>query len=250
MQNSTTSSDHLRQGSPQALYTQIRDELRQRIIAGDYAPHERLPSEAELTKAFAVSRITVRHALRELHAEGLIFSVQGKGTFVSKPKAVQNIQRLQGFEESMQDKGYEASAVLVSMTERLPPDAVRSAFGLGPNENTVEIKRVRYLNREPVSVDLSYFPLDVGSRLYGRDVTHDIFTLLENDLGIPLGAADIKLEAVLASDEVMHLLGMDDGEPVLRVERLTFDASGRPIDFEYLSYRGNAFQYQLRIERS
>jgi GntR family transcriptional regulator len=86
--------------------------------------------------------------------------------------------------------------------------------------------------------------------LYGRDVTHDIFTLLENDLGIPLGAADIKLEAVLASDEVMHLLGMDDGEPVLRVERLTFDASGRPIDFEYLSYRGNAFQYQLRIERS
>ncbi len=82
--------------SPLPLYVQIRDTLRRKILEGDYAVHERLPSENELMTAFGVSRITIRQALRDLHNEGLVFSAQGKGTYVSKPKAVQNVQRLQG----------------------------------------------------------------------------------------------------------------------------------------------------------
>jgi len=95
--------------SSQPLYLQIKDALKQRILDGDYVAHERLPSESELMKMFGVSRITVRQSLRDLHSDGLVFSVQGKGTFVSKPKAVQDVQRLQGFGEAMTPKGYETS---------------------------------------------------------------------------------------------------------------------------------------------
>jgi GntR family transcriptional regulator len=237
-------------GSPQPLYAQIRDALRQRILDGVYAPHERLPSENELMNTFGVSRITVRQALRDLHAAGLVFSAQGKGTYVSKPKAVQDIQRLEGFEEAMAAKGHETSARLISNQERRPPRAVRRALALGAKEDVVEVRRVRYLNREPVSVDLSFFPGDVGARLFGRDLTRDIFPMLENELGIPLGAADLKLEAALPTEDTQRLLRIKAGEPVLRVERLTRDArDGRPIDFEYLSLRGDAYQYHFRIER-
>ena len=82
-----------RQNMPhQPLYVHIKETLKKQILGGEYAPHERMPSESDLMKKFSVSRITVRQALRDLHAEGLIFSSQGKGTFASKPKAMQDVQ--------------------------------------------------------------------------------------------------------------------------------------------------------------
>lgn len=236
--------------SPLPLYVQIKETLRQRILDGVYAPHERLPSENELMALFGVSRITVRQALRDLHAEGLLFSAQGKGTFVSKPKAVQDVQQLQGLEEAMVAKGYVAAARLVSIQQKRAPKDVRAALQLPSGADVVEVKRVRHLNYEPVCVDLSYFPMDIGSKLFSRDVTRDIFPMLENELGHRLGTADLKLEAMLPeNEELQQLLQMQPGEPILRVERLTFSADGRPIDFEYLSFRGDSYQYRFRIER-
>src|SRR6056297_1407076 len=114
----------IQNNSTQPLYQQIKRALAGRIIDGDYQPHERLPSESELMKVFGVSRITVRQALRDLHREGLVFSVQGKGTFVSKPKAVQDVQRLQGFGESMMPQGYETSTRVIDLKEVRPPQDV------------------------------------------------------------------------------------------------------------------------------
>ncbi|MEX0731692.1 MAG: GntR family transcriptional regulator [Aquisalimonadaceae bacterium] len=235
--------------SHQPLYVQIKETLRQRILDGTYLPHDRLPSESELMRAFGVSRITIRQALRDLHNEGLVFSAQGKGSFVSKPKAVQNIQRLEGFAEAMAAKGYEATAKLISIQERRPARSVAAALELSAGEDVVEVCRVRYLNRQPVSLDLSFFPLDIGHRLFRHDLTGDIFPLLENALGIPLGAADIRIDAALADGDGIRHLNLKLGEPLLQVERLTYTADGRPVDFEYLRFRGDSYQYQFRVER-
>ncbi|MGR2740991.1 GntR family transcriptional regulator [Billgrantia sp. Q4P2] len=235
--------------SPQPLYVQIRDTLRRNILEGGYSPHERLPSENALMKSFGVSRITIRQALRDLHNEGLVFSAQGKGTFVSKPKAVQNVQRLQGFGEAMAAQGYEATARLLSIQECKPGKAVAAALGLRSGDAVVEVKRVRYLNREPVSLESSYFPIDIGRRLFGQDLSGDIFPMLENRFAIPLGAANIAIDSTLCDEETRQHLNLGMGEPVLRVERLTYDRAGRPVDFEYLCFRGDAFKYQFRVDR-
>lgn len=235
--------------SPQPLYVQIRDSLRNKILEGGYAIHERLPSENELMIHFDVSRITIRQALRDLHNEGLVFSAQGKGTYVSKPKAVQNVQRLQGFGEAMAAQGYEATARLLSIQQRKPPKAVASALNLAGGSEVVEVKRVRYLNREAVCVENSYFPIDIGRRLFGLDLSGDIFPMLENSFGIALGLANIAIDATVADEETCHLLGLKTADPILRVERLTHDRTCKPIDFEYLCYRGDAFKYQFRVER-
>ena len=236
--------------SPQPLYVQIRDALRRQILEGNYAPHERLPSENSLMKTFGVSRITIRQALRDLHNEGLVFSAQGKGSFVSKPKAVQNVQRLQGFGEAMAAQGYEATARLLSIQECKPTKAVAAALALRSGDAVIEIKRVRYLNRDAVSIENSYFPVDIGRRMFGQDLSGDIFPLLENHFAIPLGAADIAIDATLSDEETQHHLNLKSGEPILRVERLTYDTSGRPVDFEYLCFRGDAFKYQFRVDRN
>jgi GntR family transcriptional regulator len=236
--------------SPVPLYTQIKEILRSRILDGTYKAHDQMPSESELTRSFGVSRITVRQALGDLQKEGLVFKIHGKGTYVSQPKAFQNIGKLQGFGEAMGSMGYETFSQVVSFKE-VPADmTVSRKLGIAENEMVSEIRRVRYLNRSPISLDVSYLPKPVGERLIKEDLAHrDIFLILENDYGYSLGQAELQIEAMLADESLGRLIHVEEGSPVLRIERLTFTTDNRPLDFEYLYYRGDAFQYRLRVER-
>ncbi|AKM40721.1 GntR family transcriptional regulator [Burkholderia contaminans] len=232
------------------LYVQIKDTLRARILDGTYAPHSRMPSEHELCAMFDVSRITVRQALGDLQKEGLLFKLHGKGTFVSKPKAFQNVTSLQGFAEAMSSMGYEIVNQVRSLRTVKANRHLATKLNVPEGAALVEIHRVRLLNREPVSLEQTWVPEALGKRLAGADLaTRDIFLVLENDCGIPLGHADVSIDAILADDEIVDALAVEESSPVLRIERLTHDASGAPIDYETLYFRGDAFQYRLRIDR-
>jgi len=236
--------------SPQPHYVQIKDTLRERILNGTYAPHSQMPSEHELCALFGVSRITVRQALGDLQKEGLVFRLHGKGTFVSRPKAFQNVTSLQGFAEAMSSMGYEIVNQLRSFRIIKADRHVAQRLNLPEGTPVAEIHRVRMLNREPVSLELTWVPEALGKRLANADLaTRDIFLILENDCGVPLGHADVSIDAILADDDIARALRVEDGSPVLRIERLTHDASGNPIDYEYLYFRGDAFQYRLRVDR-
>ncbi|MBD9500793.1 GntR family transcriptional regulator [Pseudomonas sp. BGr12] len=236
--------------SPVPLYSQLKEVLRTRILDGTYPPLSRMPSEAELGKAFEVSRITVRQALGDLQKEGLIFKIHGKGTFVAKPKAFQNVSTLQGLGESMTQRGYEVINRLRSF-KTVPANAqVAARLQVAEGENVVQIKRARLVNRELVSLEITWLPEHVGKRLEKADlVSRDIFLILENDCALPLGHADLAIDAILADAELARALEVEEGSPVMRIERLTHTADGAPLDYEHLYYRGDAFQYRLRIDR-
>ncbi|MFM0695052.1 GntR family transcriptional regulator [Paraburkholderia graminis] len=236
--------------SPLPLYAQIKDALRERILDGTYAPHSQMPSEHELCRRFAVSRITVRQALGDLQKEGLLFKLHGKGTFVSKPKAFQNVTSLQGFAEAMSSIGYEIVNQLRSFRTVEASRHIAARLNIAEGTPVTEIHRVRLLNREPVSLELTWVPEALGKRLANADLaTRDIFLIVENDCGVPLGHADVSIDAILADADIVDALRVEEGSPVLRIERLTHDASGQPVDFEYLYFRGDAFQYRLRVDR-
>ncbi len=247
MNNSKTNIVNL---SPAPLYMQIKETLRARILDGTYKAHEQMPSEAEMMKAFDVSRITVRQALGDLQKEGLIFKIHGKGAFVSKPKAYQNVTRLQGFGEAMTPLGYETFSRVLGIKNLAADKTVAARLKLPEQALVTEIRRLRYLNREPISLDVTYVPAAIGERLMKEDLaTRDVFLILENEYGHALGAADLQIEAVLADETLARLLGIEEGTPLLRIERLTHGADGQPLDYEHLYYRGDAFQYRLTIER-
>ena len=232
------------------MHTQIREIIRRRVLDGTYAPHSQMPSESQMTEAFAVSRITIRQALGDLQKEGLIFKVAGKGSFVAKPKAFQNLSRLQGFGEAMGPSGYETFSQVLSLKQVIASDTVAARLQLSAGDVVFEVQRLRYLNREPISIDQSYFPLVIGERLAQADLpTRDIFVILENDFGLHLTHADLQIEAILADEFLARQLRIAEGSPLLRIERLTY-ADAQPIDFEFLYYRGDAFQYRLRIDRT
>jgi len=235
--------------SHQPLYIQIKAALKKKILSGEYAPNERMPSESELMAQFDVSRITVRQALRDLNAEGLVFTSQGKGTFASKPKAMQDVQHLQGFEEAMTAKGYDASARILSVREITPNKDVQDKLNITGKDGVIEVTRVRYLNGDPVSLDTSFFPVIIGKQLLSKDLTGDIFPLLENDLRLPLGKAEISLEARPAEQEIAKELDIKEGAPIMWIQRLVRDIHGHAIDYEYLAIRGDSYQYHFEIDR-
>jgi GntR family transcriptional regulator len=236
--------------SPVPLYNQIRELLRTRILDGTYTPLSRMPSESELCELFNVSRITIRQALNDLQKEGLIFKIHGKGTFVAKPKTYQNISSLQGLAESLAHQGYEVINQIQSIQYFGAPPKVAERLALSRSDEVAEIKRVRLVNREPVSLEVTYVPALIGRQLAKADlVTRDTFLILENDLGLALGHADLAIDAILAESELTQALNIEQGTPIMRIERLTHTEDGMPLDFEYLYYRGDAFQYRLRIDR-
>jgi GntR family transcriptional regulator len=232
------------------LYVQIKDTLRARILDGTYAPHSRMPSEHELCAMFDVSRITVRQALGDLQKEGLLFKLHGKGTFVSKPKAFQNVTSLQGFAEAMSSMGYEIVNQLRSLRTVKADRHLATKLNVPEGAPLVEIHRVRLLNREPVSLEQTWVPEALGKRLAGADLaTRDIFLILENDCGVSLGHADLTVDAVLADAASAEALRVAPGAPLLRIERLTHDRDGKPVDYEFLYFRSDTFQYRFRVDR-
>lgn len=236
--------------APVPLYNQLKELLRSQILDGTYPSASRMPSESELGDLFQVSRITVRQALGDLQKEGLIFKIHGKGTFVAKPKAFQNVSTLQGLAESLSHLGYEVINQLHSVNFIKADTLIAERLQLSEGEKVTEIKRVRLINREPVSLEISYLLNDIGEKLQKADlVTRDIFLILENDLQLNLGHADLAIDAVLADSELAKALNIEAGSPVMRIERLTHTLDGKPIDFEFLYYRGDAFQYRFRIDR-
>ena len=220
---------------PASLYARIREELRTLIVSGAWQPNDPLPSERDLMAQYGVSRITVRQALGDLQKESLIFKLAGKGAYVAQTRPFQELGRLQGFAEAMEARGHETYNRVLAIEHGPASELVASRLGLAPGAPVTELKRVRYLDRQPVSLDITWVPRAIGERLEREDLAaRDIFLIIENEYATPLGHADLVIDA---------------GAPVLRIERLTHDAAGRPIDYEHLYCRADNFQYRLRIER-
>lgn len=236
--------------SPVPLYSQIRELLRERILNGAFRSGGMIPSESEMVKTFGVSRVTVRQALNDLQKEGLLFKIHGKGTFVTRAKAVQSLMRVEGFGEAMSGAGHETFSRLLSHRVLRAGRLRASRLRIAESAEVMEIRRVRYLDRDPVSLDVTYVPLLIGKRLIKEDLARrDVFAILDNDYGIPLERAELKIDAMSADTELANLLAVEPGAALVRIERLTFTSNDQPIDFEYLYYRGDSFQYFVKVGR-
>ncbi|MBI3918951.1 MAG: GntR family transcriptional regulator [Betaproteobacteria bacterium] len=228
-------------------YLRIRNELLELIRCGAYRSCDRLPSETELQRRFNVSRVTVRLALEALRRKGVVRSQQGKGSFVCMPKVVHQTPALLGFHEAIEGRGYATGSRVLSVNERSACHDVAHALQLRRKASVLEVRRLRCVNDQRVSLDVSHFPVDVGAKLLREDLTGDIFSLLERRCGVPLGRADVSIEAVACDADTALDLQLQPKAPLLHVRRLTWSTNGRPTVFEHLYCRGDAWQYGVQL---
>jgi GntR family transcriptional regulator len=236
--------------APQPLYARLRDELRAGILDGRLEAHAKLPSESEMTQAYGVSRITVRQALSDLQKEGLIVRLQGKGAFVSQPRAAQQLNRLEGLAESLAAQGQAVHSKRLSMKAVRAPADVASALALVPRTQVHQLTTLRYLDRQPLSVNVSHFIPGLGERIARIDLSgRDLIDVLERDLRQRVGRADVEIRAEPMPAREAKLLQVKEGVPALRVVRLIRAEDGAPLQTETAVYRADIFSYRLSLSR-
>lgn len=215
------------------LYLQVTERLTRRIADGAWAPGEAMPSESRLATEYGVSQGTLRKALDALAAQNLVVRQQGKGTFV----ASHTPQRaLFHFFHMIGDDGSRElptpSHVLACRRRRATrQEAVR--LGLEPGSRVVEIERVREMGGQPaiaerIQVPVALFP-DLDKRAL-TEVPNELYQLYEQRYGVTIHRAEERLRAVDAGPREAELLKLEEGAPLLEIERLALTVNGTPVE--------------------
>jgi GntR family transcriptional regulator len=238
------------QDRPLPRYAQVEELLAEAISEGEYAVGSQLPTETVLIEQFEVSRITVRKAIENLVAKGLVEIRRGKGTFVSARKINHTLNALTGFVEDIEAIGRRATAKLIDWAVVGSDDAVAHNLKVMTGAEVVKINRVRLADGVPISFDETYLPLELGRKVVLHDLDVDpIFKLLEEQYDTPLVEAEYRLEAKAADPAVAVALDLQPGAPIFLIERTSFSLKSKPVDYEKLHYRGDLVRFTTRLTR-
>ncbi|NUS16972.1 MAG: GntR family transcriptional regulator [Streptomyces sp.] len=230
---------------------QLADLLRRQVLARGFGQlPDVLPHEDVLGAEYGVSRNTVRQALDLLRAERLVERVPGVGTVVVGQKYPHGLDRLMGLAETLHGHGRVSNEVRALGPVRAPA-AVASRLKVREHDDVLYVERLRRLDGLPLSLDLTYVPMDLGAGLLTADLENtDVFRLLEEISGQPLGTAEITLEAVSADLHSAAVLEAPRGAALLMLERLSHLSDGRPVDLEFVRFRGDRITMRGLLHRS
>lgn len=228
---------------------ELADRLRDDILAGTFGTGS-LPGEQSLTVTYGATRNAVRDALRLLVAEGLLARRPGLGTRVAARKFAHSLDRLPGLAETLVHRGTIANEVRVARWEQARPPTARR-LGLDDGADVLYLERLRLLDGQPLSLDSSYITPELGARLLEEDLrSRDVFALIEEIAGAPLGTAEVKVQAINADPEIAQALGVHAHDALFVIDRLTRLADGRPVDLETIYLRGDRISFTSVLHRS
>lgn len=232
---------------PVPKHRQLR-EILLALIEGELVPDAPVPSERELVARFGVSRATVREAVGRLVAEGRLYRVRGKGTFVAPPP-VESQLHLTSFTEDMRRRGHKPSTVVLGADETVAPPPARAALGLDVTDRAFRIERLRSADGAPMAHEVSWLPAAPLPGLLDRDLTSSVYQILAHDYGRVLDSAAQTVWAEGADPIRARLLRVRPGAPLL-VFRKTSYTSGRPMEHVTSWYRADRYQVHMTLERT
>lgn len=240
----------LLQAGPVPLYQQLADRLRRQIADGDYRIGDRLPSEGALGEEFGVSRITVRAALDQLSAAGMLQRLRGKGTFVSAPPVEHELIRLTDFVEDMMAAGLNPTSRVFRLDEEPATPEVAAELAIAPGTPVVRLDRLRLGDNAPIAVDTTFLPLRYGRLLERGYLEHEtIYRQLETRYGIPVLSGGFLIEAGVASADLAAQLRIDQGSPLLIIRRTSYSTNREVIYYQKRYYRAYRVRYRLELNR-
>jgi len=230
-------------------YHQLIEIIKQNIQEGVWQPGDQIPSEMELCDSFGISRTVVRQALRELETSEIIVKRKGKGTFVAKPKISEGlIQKLTGFYQDMVERGLTPVTKVLFQDITRANDKVAEYLDVAPGTDIVEIQRLRFIHDEPIQVVTTYIPLIISPDLPNIDLTHrSLYEYLETANNIKIYRGKRYIEAVLASEEQAKLLDIDEGDPLIMLDSVSYTKSGQAVEYYHALHRGDRSRFEVEL---
>lgn len=230
------------------LAIQLRDRIADLIRAEGLKPGDKLPTEAQLTQRFRISRPALREALKLLEQDDLIHVEHGRGRFVSALSAVQVDRPITVFEsvtDMARHYGYRTVNKVLSIAEEMPDKRVAENLQLAPGERVIRIERLRLHDDTPILYCIDYVPRAVvPAKLYDIDWSGSLMDLLETYGNRPrMSAAGVS--AVMLPQDVVERHGLKDFGPALLITETCFNAAGLPVNYAIDYHRGSHFSFSL-----
>ncbi|QKW11151.1 GntR family transcriptional regulator [Streptomyces sp. NA04227] len=212
-------------------------------------PGTPVPPERTLATEFDTSRTTVRQALQELVVEGRLERIQGKGTFVAKPKVSQTLQ-LTSYTEDMRARGLEPTSQLLDLGYITADDRLAELLDIAPGGRVLRIERLRLASGEPMAIETTHLSAKRFPALRRSLAKHaSLYAALDQVYGVQLAEAEETIETSLATPREAGLLGTDVGLPMLMLSRHSFDEEGKPVEWVRSVYRGDRYKFVARLQR-
>jgi GntR family transcriptional regulator len=231
------------------LYLQLKRWIEDAVRRGVIKPGDALPSERDLAARFDMSRVTVRKAVQNLVREGMLVQRHGSGTYVApQPNRVeQSLSQLTSFAEDMARRGMAVRSVWLDRGIYYPSPLETVSLGLSASDNVARVARLRIHGDTPIAIERATLstailsdPENIGTSLYAH---------LDKSGNRPVRAIQ-RLRAVSLEDEDAGLLEVDPGVASLHIERISYLASGRVVEFTRSIYRGDTYDFvaELRLD--
>lgn len=230
------------------LYLRLTRTIGGAIDVGALKPGESLPPEREMAALTGLSRVTVRKAVQTLVEAGRLVQRRGSGTFVAPrvEKVEQALSLLTSFTEDMARRGKTVESVWLSRAVHAPSPEEVMALGLAARDRVARLERVRMADGVPLAIERATLstailpdPEAVGASLYAVLAERGCRPVraVQRISAANLGAADAAL------------LEVPQGAATLRIERISYLASGRVVEFTRSLYRGDAYDFaaEMRI---
>jgi len=230
-------------------YQDVKRSIFERIQSGEFTAGAALPSEREFIEQYQVSRITVRQAISGLVNEGVLSTVQGKGTFIQSRGGDLNLVRLTSCTEDIRRMGFSPTKKVISKEIQHPSAHVQKDLQLDPGEHVLNLSRVYYANKNPVNftvTNLAYrhFP---GIEVIDFGIV-SLYETLQTKYGLKIQRAQRKIEAALPSKQIAEYLVMNTNTPILLFSCITYGKlNGIEFPFEsYISwYRSDRYSFYI-----
>ena len=246
-------------------YQRIVAELRAEIVTGQREPGSRLPSENELAQRFDTSRPTVRRAIVQLKAEGLVITGQGRASLVRPTPHV----RLQlfgsayrqhrdagqpGFNAQVIEQGQRPEQRLTEVAAITAPEGIASRLDLDETASVVARRRVFVIDDQPVALVDSFYPASwaAGTAIAeARRIRGGVHAVIEDQAGPirrRISRSVDELVARMPTPAEAKQLSLPPGVPVVRVLRTIYDSDGRPVEVQETIAAGDRHEFRYEVD--
>jgi len=241
----------LERSSGVPLYYQIQQLLIRQIHSGIFKPGQPIPSLQEIAARLGVSQMTARQAIRAICDLGLMYSRQGKGTFVSGMKHERNFRQVLSFTEEMKGRGLMPGSRVLSFRVQAGNREVTTALGLRPSQRIFRLRRVRVSDGLPMGIECSCLPHQICPDLLNTfDPSASLYQELAEHYGIRMEVTDEVVEVGKATAEEAKLLKVSPSSPVFLFTRTSYGQNGKPLEYVKSTYRGDRYRIVQRLTRA
>ena len=238
-ERSAAAASPLDRASPLPLWAQLRADLLRRLDAGAF--EEEFPGEMALAAAYQVSRQTVRAALRELRADGMVLAERGRRPRIADRAVItQPLGALYSLFASVESAGLRQTSIIRGRDLRAD-GVIADRLGLEASTPLFRMERLRLAGGEPLALDTVWLPGDLGAPLLEADFTHTaLYDELAARTGVRVDGGREHIRAVVPTAAEQRLLGTPPSAGALLISRLGF-AAGRPVEWRRTLVRGDRF---------